>query len=288
MAILGKRQALKITREAPPGFYLDGGEHGEILLPRRYVPRDLGPGAMLDVFVHRDSEDRLVATTGQPIAEVGQCAFLRVAGVKANVGAFLDWGLDKDLLLPNREQLGHPRIGDRLVVCVVLDERSQRLMASARLNRWLDLTPPNFTPGQKVGLLIAAETPLGYKAIVNHTHTGLLYRAELSGPLEIGQHSPGFVRAMRPDGKIDLGLDPSGYKRVAPLSETILEKLKAAAGRLPFHDGSSPEEIREAFGTSKKAFKQALGALYREKQIEIGEGEIRLAPRKPKPARKPR
>jgi predicted RNA-binding protein (virulence factor B family) len=156
-------------------------------------------------------------------------------------------------------------------------------MASARLDRWLDAERPNFREGDAVKLLIASETPLGYKAIINHTHTGLLYRGELSGPLEIGQQCTGFVRTMRPDGKIGLGLDAAGYKRVAPLAERILEALKEKGGPLPYHDGSSPEEIREAFGVSKKAFKQALGALYRDKKIVIGEGEIAVAvPEKPR------
>jgi len=277
MALLGRFNTLPVVRLAPPGLYLDGGPLGEILLPRRYVAPDAAPGQRLEVFVYRDSEDRLVASTERPFATVGQCAFLRVVSVKPGVGAFLDWGLEKDLLLPLREQTRDPRPMDWLVVHVARDEKSDRIIATARLERWLDKTPPPFGTGQAVSLLVESETPLGYRAIVEHTHRGLLYRSDLGRPLTVGQALPGFVRTVRADGKLDLSLDPAGYKRIAPVTEQILEKLRAAGGRLPFHDRSRPEEIRSAFGLSKKAFKQALGALYRERQIVIEDAGFRLA-----------
>jgi predicted RNA-binding protein (virulence factor B family) len=277
MAELGKRNSLPVVREAPPGLYLDGGTLGEILLPGRYIPRGAKPGDLLEVFVYRDSEDRLVATTETPLVVVGECAYLRVVSVKPGVGAFLDWGLQKDLLLPLREQARALRPYDWAVVRVAIDSKSDRIIATARLNRWLDRTPPSYVEGQSVKLLIESETPLGFRAIINHTHLGLLYHSDLASPLRIGQAMDGYIRTVRPDGKIDLALDPAGYRRIAPLTEQIIEALKAAGGHLPYHDKTPPEEIRAAFNTSKKAFKQAIGALYRDHKIIIESDGFRLA-----------
>ncbi len=277
MANLGQFNTLRIVRQAPPGLYLDGGTHGEILLPGKYIPLGAVPGGSIEVFIYRDSEDRLVATTEKPFATVGQCASLRVASVKRGVGAFLDWGLEKDLLLPLREQTREVRPLDWVLVHIALDPKSDRIIATARLNRWLDKTPPDFHEKQPVKLLIESETPLGFRAIINHTHHGLLYHSDLARPLVVGQTVDGFIRTVRPDGKIDLSLDPVGYRRIAPLTEQILEKLRASGGRLPFHDKSTPEEISTAFGVSKKSFKQAIGALYRERRIRIEPQGIALA-----------
>lgn len=276
MALLGQRQSLSIIRHAPPGVYLDGGPPGEILLPGRYIPKTARPGEKVDVFVYRDSEDRLVATTETPRAVVGEFAYLRVVSRHPSVGAFLDWGLEKDLLLPLREHAGSLRPGDWVLVRIAIDERSDRIVASARLNRWLDLTPPAYTVGQPVKLIVESETPLGWRAIIDHAHRGLLYRSELATPLIIGQQLDGFIRTLRPDGKIDLGLDRTGHQRLAPLTEQILEALRAAGGHLPYHDGSSPEEIRAAFGISKKSFKQTIGVLFRERRLLIEPDGIRL------------
>jgi len=285
MPDIGLRNTLRVVREAPPGAYLDGGPLGEILLPRRYVTKGTVPGAQLDVFLYRDSEDRLVATTETPHAMVGDFAFLKVVSVSRGIGAFLDWGLSKDLLLPLREQTRTLAAGDQVVLYVFLDPRSGRIVATTRLNRHLAQTAPAYREGQRVALLIAGETPLGFKAIVENAHAGLLYAAELSGPLEIGQRLDGYVRKVRADGKIDLGLDPAGYRRVASLTEQIIEALKAGGGRLECDDASSPEEIRVAFQTSKKAFKQALGALYRERRIRFTKPGIEWAEdAKPKPS----
>ena len=276
MALIGKRNSLPVVREAPPGLYLDGGTHGEILLPGRYIQPGWAVGGKMDVFVYRDSEDRLVATTETPRAVVGEFVHLRVVTRNPSVGAFLDWGLEKDLLLPLREHAASLRPGDWALVRVALDERSDRIIASARLSRWLDLTPPAYATGQAVKLIIESETPLGYRAIINHTHTGLLYRAELAAPLILGQALDGFIRTLRPDGKIDLGLDPAGHRRIAPLGEQIIAALRASGGHLPYHDGSAPEDIRTALGMSKKAFKSAIGVLYREQRIRIEPDGIRL------------
>ncbi|HVT72984.1 MAG TPA: S1-like domain-containing RNA-binding protein [Lacunisphaera sp.] len=281
MAQLGKRNRLVILRSAPPGVYLDGGRLGEILLPSKYVPPDAKLSGKIDVFVYRDSEDRLVATTRSPLAMAGEFAGLRVVSVNRRVGVFLDWGLEKDLLLPIREMAGPLNPGDRVLVQVLVDEESDRLIATARFNRRLDLTPPNYHPGESVRLLVASRTPLGYNMIVNDAHRGLLYRSDLAGPLEVGQRVEGYVRAIRPDGKIDLAPGRAGYRRIGEVSEKILAALTAAGGRLPFDDNSPPLQIRARFGVSKKAFKQAIGSLYRDRRIVIENRGIRLNPDQP-------
>ncbi len=273
MALLGKRNLLTITRQGPPGYFLDDGEGGEILLPGKYIPEDSKPGDTIEVFVYRDSEDRLVSTTETPLAMVGDFAALKIVDISPGIGAFLDWGLEKDLLLPRREQGGFRNVGEKVVVHVFLDEKSNRIVASTRLQRWLSKTPPAYAKDHPVKLLIAGRTPLGYKAVVDNRYQGLLYGSELSGPLETGLLTDGFVKAVRPDGKLDLSLDRSGFARVAPMTDQILEALKTAGGHLPYNDESPPEAIRSAFGISKKAFKQAIGTLYRKRLITIvGEG----------------
>jgi predicted RNA-binding protein (virulence factor B family) len=276
MAKIGRRNILWVTRIATPGVYLDGGERGEILLPGRYVPAGTLVGESFDVFVHRDSEDRLVATTETPRALVGEFASLRVVSTNPRIGAFLDWGLSKDLLLPIREQRRPVSPGEWVVAYIFVDLKTDRIVATTRLNRHLNVTPAAYAEGQAVDLLVTGETTLGYNAIICGAHLGLLYRNELPGPLGVGQKLDGYIRAVRPDGKIDLSINPAGYGRVAPLKEQVLEALASAGGRLPYGDASSPAQIRGAFGVSKKAFKQALGALYRERRIVIEDMGIRL------------
>ena len=276
VATIGKRNILSIVRASAPGLYLDGGELGEILLPGRYIPRDLKPKDKLDVFVYRDSEDRLVATTETPHVMVGEFACLRVISVNQNVGAFLDWGLSKDLLLPFREQEIPVRAGQRVVVHVCLDQKTDRILATTRLKRHLSRDTPAYRNGQPVHLLIASQSPLGYTAVVENAHLGLLYHNNLSVPLEIGQKLKGFVRIVRPGGKIDLSLDASGYKRVATLTDQVVQALERNGGRIELDDDSSPEAIRQAFGASKKAFKQALGKLYKDRRIRFEKPGLQL------------
>jgi uncharacterized protein len=275
VTLIGKRNTLTVTRIATPGVYLDGGERGEILLPGRYVPQGTLAGEAFEVFVHRDSEDRLVATTEAPRAVVGEFASLRVVSSSPQLGAFLDWGLSKDLLLPLREQSHRVGPGDWVVVYIFVDLKTDRIVATSRLERHLNVAPPEYADGQPVDLLVVARTTLGYTAVVNSAHLGLLYHNELPGPLKVGDKLVGYIDAVRPDGKIDLTINPSGYGRVAPLREHLLEEMKRSGGSLPFVDASSPAEIRGAFGVSKKAFKQALGALYRERLIVIEDRAIR-------------
>ena len=276
MATIGQRNLLSIVRAAPPGLYLDGGDLGEILLPGRYIPAEVAPKQKLDVFVYRDSEDRLVATTESPQAMVGEFACLKVINLDENIGAFLDWGLAKDLLLPFREQEFPVRIGDRVVVYVALDARTQRILATMRLNRHLNRDTPAYRDGQPVNILITGRTPLGYNAIVENAHRGLLYHSQLAGPLAVGQKLKGFVRAVRAGGKIDLTLDASGYQRVAPLTHKIVEALQFSGGKFEFDDNSTPAAIRQNFGVSKKAFKQALGRLYKSRRISFLKPGVQL------------
>ena len=276
MATIGKRNTLTVLRGSSPGIYLDGGDLGEILLPNRYVPRAVANGDQIEVFVYRDSEDRLVASTEIPRATVGEVAALKVVGVNRQIGAFLDWGLAKDLLLPFREQTGPVRVGQEVVVRIYLDPKTKRIVASMKLDRASSAEPPDYRAGQQVELLITEKTPLGYKALVEGKHPGLLYHDTLSVPVAIGQNLKGFVRTLRPDGKMDLSLEPAGYRRVAPLAQRIVQALEGNGGRLDFDDDSSPEAIREAFGASKKAFKQALGTLFKARRIRFTKPGVEL------------
>lgn len=267
MARLGRIQNLVIVRDSDHGFYLDGGKLGEILLPTREVPPDVEQGDEVRAFVSRDSEDRLVATTRLPHCQVGEYAALEVLQVHPRAGAFLDWGLAKDLLLPFAEQSKPVHPGERVVVRVIVDPKSDRLVATTKLGRYLDKTSPAYQPGQAVSLLILEKTPLGYAAIVQQSHRGLLHQSDVHRPLEIGEQLDGFVKEVKDDYKIDLSLEPVGFSRVGDLSDRILEALRENGGWLDLGDASSPEEIAERFGSSKKAFKQAVGVLYRRRLV---------------------
>jgi predicted RNA-binding protein (virulence factor B family) len=276
MAYIGKRNTLTVLRDSTPGLYLDGGELGEILLPNRYIRRGLAPGDRIDVFIYRDSEDRLVATTQTPRATVGELATLKVVSINRQVGAFLDWGLPKDLLLPFSEQTGPVRVGQDVAVRVCLDEKTQRIVASMKLGRDSAIEPPNLRAGEQVEFLITEKTQLGYRALVGGKHQGLLFHDGVSIPVAVGQKLKGFVRALRPDGKIDLSLDQAGYQRVAPLARRIVLELQRSNGRLGLDDDSPPEAVRRAFGVSKNAFKQALGTLYKARRIRFSKPGIEL------------
>jgi predicted RNA-binding protein (virulence factor B family) len=269
MATLGARNLLPIIRESAPGLYLDGGELGEILLPKRYIPKNLKPGDKLDVFVYLDSEDRLVATTESPLATVGEFACLRVVGLNDRAGAFLDWGLSKDLLLPFREQEQPVRMGQRVVALVLVDARSQRIVATTRLKRHLSRDLPAYRPNEPVNLLITGAAPMGYSAIVDDRYSGLLPRDNRPMPLLVGQRLKGFVRKVRTNGQIELSLDAAGYERVASLTDRIVQALEGHRGKLALDDDSPPEVIRQQFGVSKTAFKQALGKLYKIRRIRF-------------------
>ncbi len=280
MASIGKYSTLTVLRETASGYFLDGGELGDILIPGNLAPKGLSPGETIEVFVYLDSEDRLVATTEKPRATVGQFAGLKVVSVHPTHGAFLDWGLSKDLLLPFREQGDHQvREGQRVVVYIKVDERSRRIIATTRFNRYLSKAPPPFPAGEAVRFLVTHRTPLGFSAIVENRYSGLIFHSDLAHPLQVGQAIDGYVRTLRFDGKIDLSLDPTGTDRVDNLGEQILTALDTAGGRLPFDDKSSSESIREAFNASKKSFKKAIGSLYKERKIRFSDqGGIERVP----------
>ncbi len=281
MSHLGKRHLLPVVKihDGGIGVYVDaGGKLGELLLPKRYVPEGVELGTVLDVFLYRDSEDRPMATTERPFAEAGQFAWLEVIGVHPKIGAFLDWGLPKDLLLPYSEQPNRVRLGEGVLVYVLLDEKSMRVVATAKLGKYLSHDPAPFNPGDSVDILVAGRTDRGIETIVENAHRGMLFHNELpSPPPAPGTRMKAFVKDVRADGKVDLTVHAMGYGKVKPLGEQILEALRDQGGELPLNDKSSPEAIREAFGVSKKAFKQALGALYRQRQVTFSEAGTELS-----------
>jgi predicted RNA-binding protein (virulence factor B family) len=274
MAEIGKMNLLKAVRKVDFGFYLDGGDLGEILLPMRYAPEKLRIGSEVSVFVYTDSEDRIIATTEQPYAMVGEFACLEVAAVN-DTGAFLDWGLPKDLLVPFREQKQIMEEGKSYVVYIYLDAKTNRIAASAKISHFLGLEPAEYVPGDEVDLLITGETDLGYKAIINMRHEGILYRNEVFIRLRRGDRLPGYIQKIRNDGKIDLRLSRDGYAKVDDMARHILYKLDKEGGFLPLSDKSPAEDIYAIFGISKKTFKMAIGALYKERLIDITNSGIR-------------
>ena len=275
MANIGERASLKILREKSFGLYLDGGELGEILLPHREVPKDNVIGGFLDVFIYTDSEDRPVATLQTPLAMPGDFARLKCVAV-TGFGAFLDWGLPKDLLVPFREQKSRMEVGKTYLVHVQVDPVSGRIIATTRIARALDRTPHSFKPGDAVDLIIFGKSDLGYKAIVNGTHSGLLYAENVFQPLQPGEKTKGYITAVRPDGKIDLTLHPPGRAKVANLEDTILAELRARGGYWAIGDHNSAAEIHDELGVSKRTFKQTLGALLKKRAIQIEDRGIRL------------
>ncbi len=275
MASIGTLNELEVVKTVEFGVYLDGGVHGEILLPKRYVPENAQPGDRLEVFIYLDSEDRLVATTEKPFVMAGEFAMLKVVEI-AGVGAFLDWGLPKDLLVPFREQQEKMEKGKSYLVYVYLDHESQRIAATSKLDKCLGNVPVDYEAGEEVDLIVAGKTELGYKAIVDNSHWGILYHNEVFQPLRPGEKLKGYIKQVREDDKIDLRLDKPGYEKIDPISKQILNQLKEAKGFLPFNDKSDPDVIVQQFRISKKNFKKAIGSLYKQRLINIEKDGIRL------------
>ena len=275
MITIGTRVSLPVLREKPVGLFLDAENLGEILLPRREMPKEWAIGALVDVFIYLDSEDRLVATLKQPRAMPGQFAKLACIAVTP-VGAFLDWGLPKDLLVPFREQKTRMEVGKKYLVKVLVDEESRRIVATTRIARHIDLTPADFEPGQEVELTVYGKTPMGYKAIVNNTHTGLIFANEVFQKLAQGEKLKGWIAALRADGKIDLSLQPPGRERIDDLEKQIMGELVARGGFWALTDKSPATEIYEELGVSKRTFKQTLGALLKKRLVTQTETGIRL------------
>lgn len=272
---LGKYNQLEVVKSVDFGVYLNGGDDGEILLPTRYVPENCKPGDVLNVFIYLDNEERLIATTLQPYVQVGEFACLEVAWVN-EYGAFLDWGLMKDLFVPFREQKMKMQKGHRYVVHAHLDEDSYRIMASAKIERYLSKDMPSYQPGEEVGIMVWQKTDLGYKVIVDNRFGGLVYQREIFQTLEPGMKMQAFVRQVREDGKIDLTLQKDGFQKVDDFSSVLLQYIKDQGGHTAFNDKSAAEDIYETFGVSKKTFKKAVGDLYKKRLILLVEDGIRL------------
>lgn len=276
MVKLGRYNILKVVKNVDFGAYLDGGEGVEILLPTRYISKPLHPGDEIEVFIYRDNEGRLIATTEHPFAQVGEFAFLQVSDVNKH-GAFLDWGLMKELLVPYSEQRVKLGKGMIIPVYVYLDDASKRIVASAKIEKFLGNRVPAYKRGDKVKALVLKRTEQGYKTIVDDLFFGMVYENELYEPMEIGETVDAFVKQVRDDGKIDLVLHGSNDGRIDSLAAEVMKRLlDQPDGFLPLNDTSSPEAIRETFHCSKKDYKKAIGSLYRDRAISIEEYGIRL------------
>ncbi|MBN6773373.1 GntR family transcriptional regulator [Pseudomonas granadensis] len=277
MALVGRYNSLQVVKHTNFGLYLDGGADGEILLPNRYIPKDIPSEDedWLNVFVYLDSEDKLLATTEKPKVQVGEFASLKVVEVNS-IGVFLDWGLPKDLLLPYSEEKRQMTAGEYCVVHVYLDKHTRRITATARLDRYLDKTPANYSPGQEVDLLVAEATEMGFKAIINNKHWGLIHKNEIFKFMRAGMLEKGYIKEVRADGKIALSLQPVGQEAASSLSSKILAKLRDNSGTLAVSDKSDPALISSLFGVSKGNFKKAIGSLYKEGKIVIHADRIEL------------
>jgi hypothetical protein len=275
MAEIGGINRLKVKRTRDYGAHLDGGASGDILLPAREMPKGCQAGDEIEVFVYQDREDRLRATRQKPQVLVGQFAALTVVTNTA-AGAYLHWGLPLDLFVPRSEQQERMEVGRTYPVYVFLDQKTGRITGSTRLEKFLSRQPPSYKEGEKVELLVYARTELGYKAVVNQAHTGMLYRNEVFRPLAPGRLFQGYIKRVRADGKIDLSLQPPGYQGIDELARAILETVAERGGRLAVTDSSPAAEIHGLFGVSKKTFKMALGALYKQRLISIDSRGISL------------
>ena len=273
--ILGKYNQLEVVKEVDFGVYLNGGDDGEILLPSRYVPEGCKPGDILNVFIYLDNEERLIATTLQPKVQVDEFACLEVAWVNG-YGAFLDWGLMKDLFVPFREQKMKMQKGHRYVIHAHVDEDSYRIMASAKVEKYLSKDMSSYQSGEEVEVMVWQKTDLGYKVIVDNKYSGLVYQKEVFKPLEPGMKMQAFVRQVREDGKIDLTLQKDGLQKVGDFAEILLKFIKEQGGYTSLNDKSAAEDIYETFGVSKKTFKKAVGDLYKKRLILLVEDGIRL------------
>jgi predicted RNA-binding protein (virulence factor B family) len=282
MLAMGQFNSLQIVEESEVGFFLDSGdEHwGNILLPFKTAPKNCDVGDWLEVFIHFDSEDRIIATCQRPHALVGEFQLMRVVAVE-KVGAFLDWGLPKDLLCPFGEQKIRLEKGRSYVVHVYVDDQTGRIVASTRLDRFLNDEPCFYEVGQAVELIITRETELGYNAIINNCDRGVLYHNEVFRKLRVGLKLRGFVGKVRPDGKIDLALNPPGYDKVGGIAQKIMSELRRNNGFLAVTSKTPAEEISRLFGVSKKSYKMALGSLYKKRLVAIEEGGIRLLDGRP-------
>ena len=273
---LGKKNILKAAWKVDFGMYLEGGGYdGKMLLPERYVPEDLQVGDEIEVFLYLDNEERLIATTLEPKAMVGDFAYLEVAWVN-EFGAFLDWGLMKDLFCPFREQKLRMQQGRSYIVHVHIDEESYRIMASAKVERYLTPLPREYKVGQEVDLLVWQKTDIGFKVIIDNAHAGVIYDTQVFRNIHSGDRIKGYISNIRPDGKVDCALQRSGHKHTEDFAARLLRYLETQGGRCRLGDKSDAEEIKEQFGVSKRTYKQAVGDLYKRRLIAITDNGIEL------------
>jgi predicted RNA-binding protein (virulence factor B family) len=274
---LGEMNLLRVAKQVPFGYYLDGGRiHGEILLPQNEVVGDIVLGQEVDAFLYLDQEERLIATMRKPLAQVGDFAFLEVAWVN-NFGAFLNWGLLKDLFVPFREQKMKMAKGQSYIVHIHMDEDSSRIMASAKVERYLDHGIAPYRRGDEVDILVWQKTDLGFKVIVDNQWGGLLYDSQVFCDLRTGMRTRAYIRKVREDGKIDLTLTRQGQEGVSDFSDILLAYLQSNGGYCPLGDKSPAENIAQTFNVSKKVYKKAIGDLYKRRLITISDEGIRLA-----------
>lgn len=275
MISIGKTAKLQVIRQVDFGLYLDGEDYGDILLPARYAPPGCKVDDWLDVFIYLDSEDTIIATTEKPYVEVGECAHLEVIDTNAH-GAFLDWGLSKDLFVPFKEQRVPMKVGNFYTV-YVFEDNSGRISASSKLDHFLsEYADDHFKNNQPVNLHIASQSPLGYKAIIDGTHLGLVFNSDVLAPIHLGQKIKGYIKNIRPDGAIDLMLQPRGPQMRRGLAEQILADLEKQGGVSLLTDKSPADEIFSRYQVSKGNYKKALGQLYKDKKIILGKDRITL------------
>ncbi len=275
MIKIGQYNKLRVTKFVDYGLYLDDGNQGEILLPKRYMPDAVEVDDILNVFIYADSDDTLIATTQTPLACVGEAAYLRVAAVN-NVGAFLDWGLAKDILVPFGEQHRKMEVGRSYIVFLYLDKYADRIVASSKINKFIKDETSGYQQKQQVDLLIAGKTDLGYKAIINNQYFGILYEGDIFQKLSFGQKIKGFIKNIRPDNKVDLTLQLNTSQSRISLADEIIDYLKTHKGESTLTDKSKPEDIYKQYAVSKSNYKKALGALYKKRLISIEKDCIRL------------
>ena len=277
MIKIGQYSTLEVVKTLSFGAYLDAGAYGEVLLPKRYVPHGLEAGDELEVFLYCDSEDRVIATTEKPFATLGEIVGLVVKDVAAN-GAYMDWGLMKDLFVPFREQDEKMVVGKVYIVKILLDEATDRIYATSKIAKYLsDTADDELNENDEVKILVWKQTDLGYKLIVNDLYIGLIFKNEIFQPIKTGQILRGYVKQIREDGKMDIALQKQGYRNQIPdATDIILKKLKETNGYLSLTDNSSPDEIYASLGMSKKAFKRAIGSLYKLRKVVLEEKGIRL------------
>lgn len=268
MIHLGEFNTLTILRDTEPGLFLGDQEDNEVLLPNRYVPQSFEIGDEIEVFVYLDNEERIVATTDKPYIIKNQFGLLRCNQVN-QYGAFLDWGLVKELFCPFKEQVFKMIAGHYYFVHCYLDEKTDRLVASSKTNKFLDNTQLTVEKFQEVDLIVSHPTDLGMVVVVNNLHSGLIYKDDLYGDVEVGDRLKGYVKKVRNDNKLDIVLQPIGYKNIEPSAQKVMDVLNDNSGFLPLHDKSNPEEIKELLEMSKKSFKKAVGSLYKQRLIEI-------------------